>query len=179
MIGTCISADFACTVVCTRMNLRHAWCIVDWIVWRISPMLQAGDLSGCAFDLSSDLWVVSTTQYLHICLLIILSFLCNILCIRLHQRLLCILLHKTNLVVMNDACTIPGTICASVMWFGSHGMSKLHVCVDVMLLPFGIVMLIGLSATCKFVTGAPSTRNGLWRQSLKWHTRLLDCHCLN
>ena len=37
-------------------------------------------------------------------------------------------------------------------------MSRLHVCVDVMFLPFGIVMLIGLSATCKFVTGAPSTR---------------------
>ena len=27
-----------------------------------------------------------------------------------------------------------------------------------MLLTFGIVMLIGLSATCKFLTGAPSTR---------------------
>ena len=32
------------------------------------------------------------------------------------------------------------------------------MCVDVMFLPFGMVMLIGLSATCKFVTGAPSTR---------------------
>ena len=41
---------------------------------------------------------------------------------------------------------------------GSHVMSKLHVCVDVMLLPFGIVMPIVLSATCKLVTGAPSTR---------------------
>ena len=37
-------------------------------------------------------------------------------------------------------------------------MSRFHLCVDVMLFPFGIVMLIGLSATCKFVTGAPSTR---------------------
>ena len=44
------------------------------------------------------------------------------------------------------------------MWFVSQGISKLHVCVDVMIFPFGIVMLIGLSATCKFVTGAPSTR---------------------
>ena len=32
------------------------------------------------------------------------------------------------------------------------------MCIDVMFLPFGIVMLIGLSATCKFVTGAPYTR---------------------
>ena len=62
------------------------------------------------------------------------------------------------LVDINDACDNPGTICASVTWFGSHGMSRLHVCLDVMFLPFGIVMMIGLSATCKFVTGAPSTR---------------------
>ena len=55
-------------------------------------------------------------------------------------------------------CANPGTICASVTWFGSHGMSRLNVCNDVMLLPFGIVMMIGLSANCKFVTGAPSTR---------------------
>ena len=74
MIGACILADFACTGVCTRINLRHAWWIVDLILWCISPMLQAGDLAGCTFDLSSDLWVVSTTQYLHTCLLIILSF---------------------------------------------------------------------------------------------------------
>ena len=29
MICACILADFACTGVCTRMNLRHAWWIVD------------------------------------------------------------------------------------------------------------------------------------------------------
>ena len=61
-------------------------------------------------------------------------------------------------VEINDACANPGTMCASVTWFVIHGMSKLHVCVDVMLLPFGMVTPIGLSATCKFVTGAPSTR---------------------
>ena len=65
------------------------------------------------------------------------------------------------LVDINDACANPGTICASVTWFGSHGISRLHVCVDVMFLTFVIVMMIGLSATCKFLTGAPSTR--------KWH----------
>ena len=37
-------------------------------------------------------------------------------------------------------------------------MSKLHVCIDIVLMPFGIVMLTGLSVTCKIVTGAPSTR---------------------
>ena len=65
---------------------------------------------------------------------------------------------KYFLVEINDACANPGTVFASIMWFGSHGMSKLHVCVDVMILPFVIVMLIGLYATCKFVTGALSTR---------------------
>ena len=72
-----------------------------------------------------------------------------------------ITLHPASqnfLVEINDACANPGTICASVTWFGSHGISRLHVCVDVMFLPFGIVMLIGLLDTCKFVTGAPSTR---------------------
>ena len=114
-------------------------------------MLQSGDLAGCAFDLLSDLWVVYKTQYVHLCLPIILFLFFNILCIRLHQILLCILLKKEMLVEINDACANPGTICASVIWFGSHG-------VYVMLLPFEIVMLIGLSVTCKFVTGAPSTR---------------------
>ena len=32
------------------------------------------------------------------------------------------------------------------------------MCVDVMFLTFGIVMLIGLSANCKFLNGATSTR---------------------
>ena len=40
-------------------------------------------------------------------------------------------------------------------------MSKFHVCVNAMILPFVMVMLIGLSDTCKFVTGAPSTRKWL------------------
>ena len=37
-------------------------------------------------------------------------------------------------------------------------MSRLHVCVDFVILPFGSEMLIGFLATCKFVTDAPSTR---------------------
>ena len=31
------------------------------------------------------------------------------------------------LVEMRDACARPGTICASVICSGSHGMSRLHV----------------------------------------------------
>ena len=62
------------------------------------------------------------------------------------------------LVDINDACANPGTICASGTWFGSNGMYRLHVCVDVIILPFGNLILIGLSATCKFVTGTHSIR---------------------
>ena len=48
----------------------------------------------------------------------------------LHSSASNITLHPASqkfLVDINDACANSGTICASVMWFGSHGMSKLHV----------------------------------------------------
>ena len=48
----------------------------------------------------------------------------------LHSSASNITLHPASqnfLVEINDACANPGTICASVMWFDSHGMSKLHV----------------------------------------------------
>ena len=46
---------------------------------------------------------------------------------------------------------------ASVIDVGSHGMSKLQVCVDCMVFPSGIVMVNGEVAIFLFVTGAPST----------------------
>ena len=52
----------------------------------------------------------------------------------------------------------PGTMCASVICAGSHGMSRLHVWVDWITLPFGNVIVIGWSAILLFMTGAPSTR---------------------
>ena len=54
MIGVCILADFSCTEVCTRMNLRHLRWIVDCILRCISSMFQAGGFASCAFDLSLD-----------------------------------------------------------------------------------------------------------------------------
>ena len=61
-------------------------------------------------------------------------------------------------VEISDACASPGTMCASVICAGSHGMSRLHVWVDWITLPFGNVIVIGWSAILLFMTGAPSTR---------------------
>ena len=61
-------------------------------------------------------------------------------------------------VDINDKCASPGTMWASVISCGSHGMSRLHVWVDLMCLPFGNVMVIGLLAIRLFVTGTFSMR---------------------
>ena len=58
-------------------------------------------------------------------------------------------------VEISDACASPGTMCASVIWSGSHGMSRLHVCVDLMIFPFGSAMAIGLVAGLTFTAGEP------------------------
>ena len=47
------------------------------------------------------------------------------------------------LVDMRDEWEIPGTICASVTVFGSHGMSKLHVCVYCIIFSLGCVIFNG------------------------------------
>ena len=60
-------------------------------------------------------------------------------------------------VEMSDECASCGTICASVILSGSHGISRWHVCDDCMILPSGSLMLRGLVATFFRVTGAPST----------------------
>ena len=52
----------------------------------------------------------------------------------------------------------PGTMCASVICTGSHGMSRVYVWNDWITLPFGNVITIGCAAICLFMTGAPSTK---------------------
>ena len=46
---------------------------------------------------------------------------------------------------------------ASVISFGNHGMSRLHVCVDRTLSPFGSNIWMGVVANFLFTIGAPST----------------------
>ena len=62
------------------------------------------------------------------------------------------------LVDMREECAKPGTMCASVISSGSHGISRLPVCVDWMCFPFGSVIVIGFSAIFFFTIGAPSTK---------------------
>ena len=61
-------------------------------------------------------------------------------------------------VEISEEWARPGTICASVIWCGSHGMSRLHVCVDWMVRPFGIVIVIGEVVGWMLTAGAPATR---------------------
>lgn len=59
------------------------------------------------------------------------------------------------LVATNDECASPGTMCASVTLLGSHGMSRLHVCDDLITYPSGSLNLSGLNVGCLFRTVAP------------------------
>ena len=51
-----------------------------------------------------------------------------------------------------------GIMWASVMCAGSHGMSRLHVCVDVRIFPSGMVMCSGVMAGLMLIVGAFSVR---------------------
>ena len=62
------------------------------------------------------------------------------------------------LVEIKDTWARPGIICASVTWYGSHVMSRLHVCVDVVVLPLSNVMVIAFVAFFLLTTGVPSTK---------------------
>ena len=59
---------------------------------------------------------------------------------------------------MGDECVSPGTMWASVMMPESNGMSKLHVCVGMIFVPFGSMILIEYVASCMFTAVNPSTQ---------------------
>ena len=61
------------------------------------------------------------------------------------------------LLGMRDEWERPGTICASVNIFGSHGMSKLHVCVYCIIFSLGSVIFNGYDVNFFFTMGAPCT----------------------
>ena len=63
-------------------------------------------------------------------------------------------LHN-NLMDISDASTKPGTMWESFDSFGSHGMSSMHVCVDVRQSPSGRFIFSGCRAIFMFVTGVP------------------------
>ena len=49
-------------------------------------------------------------------------------------------------------------MCASMTDAGNHGIYRLQVCVDLIVFPFGSVILIGAVATFALVAGAPFIR---------------------
>ena len=61
-------------------------------------------------------------------------------------------------VEIRDKYSNPGTRCASVIMIWSHGISRLHVCFEFIVFPFGKSILIGNLAGRLLTTGAPSIR---------------------
>ena len=64
-------------------------------------------------------------------------------------------------VEMSDEWERPGTTCAEVTVAGSHGMSRLQVCVDCSVAPSGSVIVMGFVSTLRLMTGAPCTMKWL------------------
>ena len=60
------------------------------------------------------------------------------------------------LIETREECDKPGTMCACVADVSSHGMSKLQVCVDCKVAPFGSVIVMGLVLCCLLMTWACS-----------------------
>ena len=52
-------------------------------------------------------------------------------------------------------------MCAAVTAVGSHGISRLHVCVDCRVAPSGSVIVMGSKSTAMLMTGAPCTMKWL------------------
>ena len=61
------------------------------------------------------------------------------------------------LVATNDECERPGTMWASVMAAGSHGISRLHVWVDFIIEPSGKLIQSGEFVGRLFLTVVPLT----------------------
>ena len=56
---------------------------------------------------------------------------------------------------ISDACTRPGTMCASFASFGIHDVSSVQICVYVRQSSSGRYILSGCRAIFIFVTGVP------------------------
>ena len=63
-------------------------------------------------------------------------------------------MSQNLLAAINEEWERPGIMCASVTLAGSHGMSRLQVCVEVSLLPSGIVTVRGFTAALMLIAGA-------------------------
>ncbi len=59
---------------------------------------------------------------------------------------------------MREECARPGTIWASVTVDGGHGILRLHVCVDVRMMPSGRVTCSGVIAGLMLTAGVSAVR---------------------
>ena len=75
-------------------------------------------------------------------------------------------------VEIREECCRSGTMCASVISSGSHGISKLQVCVEYIMLPSGNFIAIGKSADFMLTTADPSARK--WDDAPSSPLPLLD-----
>ncbi len=81
--------------------------------------------------------------------------------VTLHTFLVNVTSHPWSqncLVASSDVCVNFGTMWPAVISCGSHGMLRLQVCDDCILLPSGNVILMGWMAMRLFVTGASAWR---------------------
>lgn len=70
-------------------------------------------------------------------------------------------------VEMSDACASPGMMCVMVASCGSHGISRLHVCVDCRdVLSISMMLMMGHTSFLMFMAWArPGVADGL----VFWH----------
>ena len=82
---------------------------------------------------------------------------CSFLSVTVHDSALYTMVYPLSqnlLAAINKEWESPGIMCASVTLLGSHGMFRLQVCVEVSLLPSGMVMVRGATAGLMFIAGA-------------------------
>ena len=107
-----------------------------------------------------------------------------LLCITRHSLLSKLTLHpalQNFLMEINDVWDRPGTICASVILSGNHGIFRLQACIDLICLPLGSRMQIGVVASCLLTIGAPATMK--WpvapESAMAYCTACVSCLLLN
>ena len=82
---------------------------------------------------------------------------------------------------MRNTCYNSGTICASIILCGNHGIPKLHICIGHIMLPSCDLIAIGYSATLILTVGDPFMRKceEASESDSTYSTRRTSCFVLN
>ncbi len=135
----------ACCSVLGGAGLLGAGLLVAWS--RVSGGCFSGFTGRCHSPVVSSRFPVRTTR----------SFASE----TVHDSAVYTILYplSQNLrAAISDEWDNPGIMWASVTFAGSHGMSRLHVCVDVRIFPSGMVTCSGVTAGLMLIAGAFSVR---------------------